>query len=196
MVSLTLNLIREVPLLDGKTETKKLEILWRTLAHRNKWSVRRLKEELHKKTGVSSGDMSLEFHEVLLEDEWTVEDLVNIDQGDAVVMKVTTDDRTTIHVTHLYNGCGCSVSPWLLQVTGTSGGVLAAEREEENIPPVEGSFQALHVQVEKAVEAQQETGEGYDLDPGWAFTAGTSYKALVDHFDSEKDHIQARENAL
>jgi hypothetical protein len=92
------------PIKNTPLPPRKIEILWRQQALKNKWTVKRLKEELYKRTGVHVADFSLDFHGVILEDKWTVEvttlplicltgyaweDLVNIQDDDTVTMRIT-----------------------------------------------------------------------------------------------------------
>lgn len=160
-----LKVMLETSDLDGNPEqVQKIDVLWRTRALKLKWTVRRLKEELAERTGIAADDMSLEFRGVVLEDSWSVEDIVNIGDDDTVTMKIV--------------GHGSKLSD--------------LKTQQQEAAPVEGSFDAMQKKVEKAVEAQTMTGGGFELEPGWAFTAATSYKALMEHFETERDLVDVQ----
>jgi len=160
-----LQVMLETTDLEGRPEAvQKIDLLWRTRALKLKWTVRRLKDELAERTGIATDDMELEFHGVVLEDAWDVEDIVNINDEDTVTMRIV--------------GHGSKLSD--------------LKSVQQEAIPVEGSFDAMHQKVEKAVEAQTTTGEGFELEPGWAFTASTSYRALMEHFETERDLIDVQ----
>ena len=47
----------------------------------------------------------------------------------------------------------------------------------------------MEAMVEHAVHCETHTGQAHALKPGWAYVSSSSYRALMDHFESERDQI-------
>ena len=80
-------------------------------------------------------DMALEFHDFLLEDSWSVEDMINIEE-----VGTTMQQQQSVHLLHAQDVV-------VMRIIGAGSKLSDLVMEEEKLAPLPGSFDEMQEKV-------------------------------------------------
>eukprot|EP00656_Telonema_subtile_P016578 TRINITY_DN1876_c0_g1_i1.p1 TRINITY_DN1876_c0_g1~~TRINITY_DN1876_c0_g1_i1.p1 ORF type:complete len:631 (-),score=163.24 TRINITY_DN1876_c0_g1_i1:1020-2912(-) len=164
-----LDTLRVTLSLEGDSRKYRYEV---SLPSTASWSIAELKKELFRRSGVPEAAIVLQYNGFEAGDDWMVEELGGLGTGDEEEFQMTVKPSTRL-------------PPGVPFSTSVQEQNLLAEDEAP-----QGTLQDLAAQVERAVDCEEKTGEGHNLQAGWAYVSSKSYTALLDHFERERDQIQ------